>query len=119
MNRIKWTVLGVVALSAIAAPALSAQADRAILGTWRGPYAENCQAVRDVTTEDFMIITPRKVEGYEGTCAITKFSKTKNEYSLQKLCEGEGETFRETMTIKVVSPNRILVNGNKAYERCD
>lgn len=118
MKRIGWAAFAAVAVVTISFPALAAQADKAILGTWRGPYAENCQAVRDVTTEDFMIITPRKVEGYEGTCAITKFSKTKNEYSLQKLCEGEGETFRETMTIKVVNPNRILVDGNKAYERC-
>lgn len=119
MNRIRRTVLGVVALITIAVPALSAQADKAILGTWRGPYAESCQAVRDVTTEDFMIITPKKVEGYEGSCLITKLSKTKSGYSLQKLCEGEGETFRETMTIKVINPNRLMVNGNKTYERCN
>lgn len=119
MIRIRWCALAAVCLATISEPALSAQADKAILGTWRGPYAENCQAVRDVTTEDFMIITPKKVEGYEGSCAITKLSKTKSGYSLQKLCEGEGETFRETMTIKVINPNRLMVNGNKTYERCN
>lgn len=118
MKRIKWTVLGAVALGSICAPALSAQADKAIRGTWRGTYAKNCQAVRDVTTEDFIIITLKKVEGYEGSCVITKLSKSKNGYSLQKLCENEGEIIRQTMTIEVINPNRILVDGSKTYDRC-
>lgn len=119
MKRIGWAAFAAIAVVTISLPALAAQADKPVLGTWRGPYAENCQAVRDVTTEDFMIITPKKVEGYEGSCVITKLSKTKSGYSLQKLCEGEGETFRETMTIKVINPNRLLVNGDKVYERCN
>lgn len=99
-------------------PAFSGEPDKAILGTWKGPYAESCRAVREVTTEDFMIITRKKIEGYEGSCVISNFSKSKNGYVIEQLCEGEGETSRSKMSIKVINKNRILVDGSRQYDRC-
>lgn len=120
MTRFSFVMSAAASIAAfsIPVPASSAEPDKAILGTWKGPYAKSCQAVREVRTEDFMIITRKKIEGYEGSCVISKFTKGKNGYVIEQLCEGEGEISRNTLNIKVVNKNRILIDGDRAYDRC-
>ena len=120
MTRFRFAISMATAMTAasISVPAFSTEPDKAILGTWKGPYAESCQAVREVRTEDFMIISRKKIEGYEGSCAISNFSQSKNGYVIEQLCEGEGETSRSKMSIKVINKNRILVDGSRSYDRC-
>lgn len=95
-----------------------ADVDRVIQGTWKGRIAENCQAVRDVTTEDFFILHKKKMERYEGSCAVTQTGKKNNEFILKGICETEGETNRLTMRIRVLDKNHVVVDGEHKYERC-
>lgn len=119
MRKITHTVIAITGVLMVSLTnAYAADVDRAIQGTWKGRIAENCQAVRDVTTEDFFILHKKKMERYEGTCAVSQTSKTKNEFILKGVCETEGETNRLTMRIHLIDKNHIIVDGKEKYERC-
>ena len=98
--------------------AYAADVDRAIQGTWKGKFAESCQAVKYVTTEDLFILHKKKIERYEGSCAVTQTGKKNNEFILKGICETEGETSRLTMRIRVLDKNHVVVDGEHKYERC-
>lgn len=119
MKKIAHALIAITGvLTASLTNAYAADVDKAIQGTWKGRIAENCQAVRDVTTEDFFILHKKKMERYEGSCAVTQTGKKNNEFILKGICETEGETNMLTMRIRVLDKNHVVVDGEHKYERC-
>ncbi len=92
--------------------------DDPIFGTWRGEYAGSCAAVKEGNTEDFLKISKKKVERYEGECEITRQVAKADRHELQILCETEGEVVRDTVKIKVINRDQINVDGAGRYDRC-
>ncbi len=92
--------------------------DASIFGSWRGQYAESCAAVKERSTEDFLKISEKRVERYEGECKITQQVAKADRHELQILCETEGEVVRDTIKIKVINRDQINVDGAGRYDRC-
>jgi hypothetical protein len=118
MKRFGVTVLGAIVASSVSGPAFSAELDKAIRGTWKGPHVENCQALRDQTADDYIIFGKKGFERHEGKCVITKYSREAKTHSLKFLCETEGETVRGDMKVTVLNADRISIAGAGQYERC-
>lgn len=104
--------------SQVPTSAYAADVDKTIQGTWKGRYAESCEAVRDVTTEDFFVLDRSNIERYEGSCAVDQTSKVKGEFIIKGICESEGETARLIMRIRMIDKNHIFVDEKQKYERC-
>lgn len=113
------TILFATGITLITAgSSIAADVDKSLYGTWKGPFAESCLAVKNVTTEDFMIISKGKIEMYEGTCLIRKSVKKGKLYSVSGFCESEGMTQKLTMQFQLDGKNRLIVDGDKRYDRC-
>jgi len=93
--------------------------DISIIGAWRGQYAESCAAVKEGRTEDFVKISKKQIERYEGDCGIIRQVAKGDRHELQILCETEGETVRDTLKIKVISRDQIDIEGAGRYDRCE
>lgn len=118
MTRIGSAILIATLMTAISGQAHSAQTGGSIFGTWKGKYAESCKAVRNETTEDFLVIGKKTLKRYEGNCAITKLTSKGVSHIIQFLCETEGETVRDSLNITQLNANKISIAGAGEYERC-
>lgn len=118
MKRIGSAILIATVMTAISGKAQSAEKGGSILGTWKGKYAESCKAVRNETTEDFLVIGKKTLKRYEGDCAIIKHTNKGTSHTLLFLCETEGETVRGDLKITQLNANKISIAGAGEYERC-
>lgn len=113
------TAVAVATFSLVFVGTFASANDDPILGTWRGEYAESCAAVKEGSTEDFLKISEKKVERYEGECEIARQAARADRHELQILCETEGEVVRDTIKIKVINRDQINVDGAGRYDRCN
>ncbi|NYD84181.1 hypothetical protein [Brucella intermedia] len=118
MKRIGSAILIATLMTAISGQAQSAETGGSIFGTWKGKYAESCKAVRNETTEDFLLIGKKNLKRYEGDCAIIKHTSKGASHTIQFLCETEGETVRDSLKITQLNANKISIAGAGEYERC-
>jgi hypothetical protein len=117
--RYQNSLFTVLTLSAISAANHVHAQDVSIIGSWRGQYAESCAAVKEGSTEDFLKISKKTVERYEGECEITRQVAKADRHELQILCETEGEVVRDTIKIEVINRDQININGAGRYDRCN
>jgi hypothetical protein len=120
MTRFSFAISMATAMTvvSISVPALSAELDKSIIGTWIGPLVESCQALRDQTTDDYLIFAKKSFKRHEGECVVTNYSRTAKTHALQFLCETEGETVGGKMKITVLNSNKISIAGAGEYARC-
>lgn len=97
---------------------LAADVDKSLHGTWKGKSAESCLAVKNATTEEFMIISNGKIELYEGTCLIRKSTKKGKVHTVSGFCESEGMIQQLTLRLQLDGKNRLIVDGKHKYDRC-
>lgn len=117
--RYKNSLFTILTLSALSAAIHVHAEDASIIGSWRGQYAESCAAVKESSTEDFLKISKKKVERYEGECEITRQVAKASRHELQIfLCETEGEIVRDTIKITLINRDQINIDGAGRYDRC-
>ena len=91
------------------------------VGVWAGDAA-SCAQIDTSTYDGFFVITPRKLRGFEYSCAVSKILPKGNQFEISGRCSAEGSSYRQTFKIEMENASSLTWHAERnqkaTYVRC-
>lgn len=98
-------------------PTTGAAALKSLIGGWV-PIGVSCSALTDYSNDGIIKFSPKNLRFWESECNIKSYQYNNSKITIQTLCFGEGESWKETYTFKILDMKTIQDRNDVIYSKC-